>query len=210
MNSTVELKTLTPSQIDTLWSDVQGKVMLAVRDLKEAEAQARRYAKAGWQVPSYITSKIDAAKAKVAQAEELEAPFKAEWTARGGWTQYIRCMSDGGHIHYSHCHTLTPGRTLVALVPDFSGMDATQVVDAAGYHACTFCFPEAPTTANWIAGQKAAAEAAKAKEDAKCAGSGKYVANPQNRLYVACPVCGKTMRPLQYGNLRAHAAEKAS
>ena len=42
------------------------------------------------------------------------------------------------------CSTITPGRTLVGLLIEASGMTPAEVVERFQYTACTHCFPEAP------------------------------------------------------------------
>lgn len=75
-------------------------------------------------------------------AAEAQAPFVAEWKRRGGWTRYH--LVSGGHLHRSGCSTITPGYTLIGLLPAASGMTAAEVVETFQYTACTHCFPEAP------------------------------------------------------------------
>src|SRR5690606_12991786 len=72
-----------------------------------------------------------------------EAPFRAEWERRGGWTRYY-AVPGKGHVHALPCFTVRPMRTLIGLVVEASGMEPQEVVARFAYTACTHCFPEAP------------------------------------------------------------------
>lgn len=80
------------------------------------------------------------------QLERLEAkaaPLEAEYNDRP-WARYIVSVSHNGHLHKRHCHTLTPGRSMVGQVAEASGLDESEVVGKYDVSACTHCFPSAP------------------------------------------------------------------
>jgi hypothetical protein len=91
-----------------------------------------------------ILEKIAKAEEQIEQLNAEAAPFEAEFDRRGGWARYIISASANGHLHKRHCHTLTPGRSMVGQVAEASGMDEAEVVASFNATACTHCFPSAP------------------------------------------------------------------
>jgi hypothetical protein len=81
--------------------------------------------------------------AELAGIEAQMVPYDAEFATRGGWTRYILCGANNGHLHYSNCHTLRFD-TQTLLVAQASGLDASEVVGKFGTTACTHCFRGAP------------------------------------------------------------------
>lgn len=78
--------------------------------------------------------------------EEVDA-IEEEYEARGGWTRAFLATTPGGHVHSSmYCSTCNNGAepTTFQLMVDYSGADEEAIVDAAGYRACTVCYPSAP------------------------------------------------------------------
>ncbi|HEX4622213.1 MAG TPA: hypothetical protein VH208_11655, partial [Myxococcaceae bacterium] len=114
-------------------------------------------------------------------------------------------LTAGGHIHRTSpsCHTLTPGATLVALLPELTGLTEAEVIAKVGFQACTHCFPFAPAVPAWIAGQKEAAAADEAKKAGRCQGTGKSVSAGRRR-YAQCPDCKRSIGVTGYGILRPH------
>ena len=63
---------------------------------------------------------------------------------RGGWNRAFLVTNDGGHVHSSmHCSTTRP-TTQFAWMTDYSAKSEDEIVEAAGYRACTVCYPSAP------------------------------------------------------------------
>ena len=63
---------------------------------------------------------------------------------RGGWNRAFLVTNDGGHVHSSmHCSTTRP-TTQFAWMTDYSAKSEGEIVEAAGYRACTVCYPSAP------------------------------------------------------------------
>src|SRR4051794_40192753 len=56
---------------------------------------------------------IASSRAEIAKHEKVAGPLEAEFNRRGGWPRYIVSVSANGHLHKRHCHTLTPGRSMV-------------------------------------------------------------------------------------------------
>jgi hypothetical protein len=118
------------------------------------------------------------------------APHREEY-ARRPWTRFAICKSDGGHVHKmewfdSHlCSTLRP-TSVMAWMPDFSGLTEDELIDRVGITACTVCFPSAPASPAWTRTAKAAKaeqDAARlAKWEAGYAVRVKKVANTEKRL----------------------------
>jgi hypothetical protein len=204
--------TMTPAELDNLWMPLEGKLgsitgrlahYAVARDTAKNEYDQRSNARYYDQYKAQTAAEVESLKAAI-------APFKAEWDTRKGWTRYILCVADGGHIHSTetHCPTLRFS-TQVVMMPNLSGLTAAQMVDEVGFKACTVCYPFAPTTPAWARTEKAAAadkDAAKAAKLAKgLALRVKKVANIQKRIAKATAALGL---PDEYGN--AAGAEKHS
>jgi hypothetical protein len=105
------------------------------------------------------------------------------------------------------CSTCHP-TTRFAWLTELSGKNEDEIIDYAGYKACTVCYPKAPLYPSFIKGQKEAEAAEAAKTAGNCEGSGRYV-NPNGRRWVACPVCERNVGVSQYGKLRPHKTPEA-
>lgn len=100
-------------------------------------------------------AEIDGQLAKLAHLEaELEARMERlrqerkalsdEYYRRGGWTRAFLVNNADGHVHSSSsCSTLRFDTQLTWLT-DYSGKDQAEIIDAAGWRACTVCYPDAP------------------------------------------------------------------
>jgi hypothetical protein len=143
----IPLTDLTPAEIDARWLPVEEHCAAAAR---RAAACRQRAEEA---LTDYDRERYEQDAARfAAEAAALMAelgPYRAEWDRRGGWERWHVCLSDGGHIHEDRrCSTLRATSRL-AVVPELSGLSRVALVDRIGHHACTVCFPEAPTTAAW-------------------------------------------------------------
>lgn len=123
-----------------------------------------------------------------------------------GWARFW-CVPNG-HIHRNRrCSTCNRNgkATSFFLAHEVSGMDEAAAVAAQGPVLCTVCFPTAPL--DWTNGLD---EAAKAKKDAQCSGSGShydsYLPHEVRRMrkWATCPVCGDRPSVTSTGKLRAH------
>lgn len=215
-----DLTTATPAEIDGQLFPILGK--LADAQLRFTRAQnteerineeieaAKIAGRSGSYTEKYVLPDAMAATAAaevvMAEAEDAAQPFEAEYERRGGWERYI--VVAGGHLHYSRCHTLTPGRTMAGAVAEASGLDQPQVVGHFGETACTHCFPDAP-----VAAKKTPAE------EGYCQHSGEYVAEryvAEGKLeadwYSYCVArsvrcdCGHVSSITKAGKLRKHKA----
>lgn len=203
---TEDLKGLTPPEVDEAWAEAIQGPGRRIASASETLRSARRYLRAG----GHYTAQGERMKAEGDQAlyeaqqayHEASAPFDAEFARRGGWTRYLIVMNSNGHVHRPYCHTLIPGRTLVAPVYALSGQDGEGVVAAAGHTACSKCFPDAPVQ---TVEDKRAANVAKGR----CAGTGQRATKvSNNRRYGRCPECGETYGVSGYGIIRPHKAKK--
>ncbi|HEX4621276.1 MAG TPA: hypothetical protein VH208_06885, partial [Myxococcaceae bacterium] len=79
-----DLTALSPRQIDELWAPFASATSAALNARYETRRSIAKYSK----VPGYLTSRLAAQDAKVDEAAAAEAPFRAEWKRRGGWTRY--------------------------------------------------------------------------------------------------------------------------
>lgn len=73
------------------------------------------------------------------QAEILN--LNAQYT---GWTRAFLVSNGNGHVHRSmNCSTCFATTNFLWL-PEWSGKDEAEIIDAAGSSACTVCYPDAP------------------------------------------------------------------
>ncbi len=88
------------------------------------------------------------------------------------WNRAFLVKASNGHVHKSQdCSTCFP-TTEFAWLPQLSGADETEIVEAAGETACTVCYPSAPAEVlnrptTIVTADKIAKEAAKAEREAK-------------------------------------------
>lgn len=135
----------TPAEIDGQLYPILEALAKAEHYRDQYDETARRYANGSaydrkYSAPSY-REKSDEYAAEAGKLEDQALPLEAEYDRRP-WTRYI--VVQGGHLHQRHCHTITPGRTMVGLIAEASGLDADQVVAKYQYTACTHCFADAP------------------------------------------------------------------
>lgn len=125
-----------------------------VMDDEQAEALAREKAKTGEGIAYY---QLEGLKRSVAQLDQVNIALKDnqaqanvledEFVRRGGWPRSFIAQSSDGHAHSSmHCPTCNKGRsrTRFAWMTDYSGKTEEEIVAAAGWRACTVCYPSAP------------------------------------------------------------------
>jgi len=119
------------------------------------------------------------------------------------WSRFFLVQNNGGHIHSSmSCSTCNKLGQLTDFgwLPELSGMTEADAVAAHGAILCTVCYPSAP-----VHFTNAHEEAAKARKEAQCPGSGKYVPSDGRRMrYVACPDCEYYGARTPSGLVRAH------
>lgn len=201
---TMDLTTLSPPEIDELWSEAIAPASRAIAAANERMRSARRYLKAGGHYTA-TGERIEAeANEKLAAAREeyaaVSAPFDAEFERRGGWTRYLQVIASNGHVHSPSCHTIIPRQTMVAPVFELSGQDGAGVVARAGFSACSKCFPDAPVQ---TVADKRAANVAKGR----CAGTGEQAAELRSsRRYGRCGECGGIFGVSTHGVIRPHKA----
>lgn len=68
----------------------------------------------------------------------------AEFDRRGGWTRAYFVNNVDGHIHTSTSCSSLRWTTSITWLTEHSGKDADEMVELAGWRACTICFPDAP------------------------------------------------------------------
>jgi hypothetical protein len=162
-----DLTKMDPPEIEALWQEALKPAQRTEMDLNGCLSQQRRYRKFGAEIPEYLTEREEYLREQLnEQLAQVSATFQTEFDRRGGWTRYYHVQ--GGHVHKLSCQTLTPGRTLVGLVIEASGMDADDVIGRFDYTACTHCFPSAP-----VAREKAP------EEEGYCKHSGQYISQEQ-------------------------------
>lgn len=139
-----DLAAQTPAEIDVPLSELYGRRQQISGRISALEGSIER-----WREVGYYADRIPAAEQEIGELTpqlgvlELEsARLEAEFARRGGWSRFYLVI--GGHVHAStECSTCFP-TTQFAWLPDQSGKDEAEIVDAAGDAACTVCFPSAP------------------------------------------------------------------
>ena len=133
-------------------------------------------------------SHVDGAWQAAAKSDELREQIRevdAEFEGRGGWNRPM--LVPGGHLHAdarcSTCHRESK-RTNMQRFSPLSGKSEDDIVEAAGYRACTTCFSSAPlgmTEASNPTGvfsrEEQDKQAAKAEREAKAAERAKAAAD---------------------------------
>lgn len=69
------------------------------------------------------------------------------YAANGGWNRAFIVNNNDGHVHsHMNCSTCNKGKedTTFEWQPELSGADEKEIVEAAGWRACTVCYPSAP------------------------------------------------------------------
>jgi hypothetical protein len=139
---------MTPEEIDTVWLPLEGEFSY----YKGLAGDARR-ALADPETKSYDRYSHEHTIERTApKIEELRAavePYREEWKRRGGWTRYPYVTNLGGHYHRdTSCSTCHP-TTSFAIHPHTSGATESELIEKVGHHACTTCFPQAPSLPSW-------------------------------------------------------------
>jgi hypothetical protein len=135
-----------------------------------------------------VLNNLDAARFVRDSARDASRPLDEEYIARGGWSRAFLVTSSDGHVHSSmHCSTCNNGqyRTSFHWQPEYSGADEAAIIAAAGYRACTVCYPNAPVDATpashptkmFSADEKVAQKAREERAAAKVARDAKRIAN---------------------------------
>ena len=184
----MNLETMSPAEIDTLLAEIYARIDSAKfkiatlgEHLQEAELRldpSRRFFREA-DVEMYQRRIVKLEIALTEATLELRCirneakPMEAEFAARGGWTRAFMVRNTNGHVHSTmNCSTCFP-TTIFGWMPEWSGRNQEEIIDAAASSACTICFPDAPVDKPSImelADVKAAREereAAKAERDAK-------------------------------------------
>lgn len=156
---------------DLILADLYAATNAAARQLASARAAldfALQYNKG--------QGRIDEANTKVATAL---ATYQASITATldhedayTGWSRFYLVTNSGGHIHRTMTCSTCFSTTEFAFLPEMSGRDDADVVEAEGEILCSVCYPDAPVA--WTSGTSKRTQAdrdaraeAKADRDAK-------------------------------------------
>lgn len=161
--------TMSPAEIDAQIADLGPKQQKA-RDLADL------YAKLVAEGQTYYADNVSRYEADAQRLAEQLAPFYREFRRRGGWERAYMAANTDGHIHRSmNCSTCNNGRyaTRFNWLTRLSGSSEAEIIAAAGVHACTVCYPNAPVTpqmrkaakAAEVAQRKAEREAAKRERE---------------------------------------------
>jgi hypothetical protein len=172
--TSTDLTTLTPVEIDTVLSDLWGKIQKWATYLASEKSYLGR---------ARSDRDRDEIKERMARYQEEIRTLKAEAKPyedefdRRPWLRYFLVTNGNGHVHRGmNCNTCFDTTSYSWLV-DLADCDEAAMVAEHGEQACTVCFPEAPTmkgfgdgtskVARKTAEEKAARVAAKAEREAK-------------------------------------------
>lgn len=129
------LASLTPCEIDTRLAEISGRAYMAEMRLASLTSRDYRGRVRGTE------QEQETAREALRVIWEEARPFNDEF-ARRPWSRVF--VVGGGHAHSTMaCHTCYP-TTRFSWLPEWSGKDETEIVDAAGDRACTVCYPSAP------------------------------------------------------------------
>lgn len=110
------------------------------RDDQSAMSHVRDMARRGLDQVAVAESERD-------QAREDFDTYDEMFRRRGGWTRAFLVSGANGHVHKSmECSTCNHNgqSTQFSWMTEYSDHDENEIVDAAGYRACTTCYPSAP------------------------------------------------------------------
>lgn len=140
-----DLATATPVEIDTLLDPIERRISQLWHTFDETVGAETRATKAG-RAANAEKFRKDAEQIadQIEQARKEAAPYRAEYDRRY-WTRAYKVPS--GHVHRTdQCQTCHRQglRTTIVFIPEWSGRDMAEIVEAAGEGACTVCYPAAP------------------------------------------------------------------
>jgi hypothetical protein len=143
-----DLGTRTPTDIDTELAGYYGERTTLARKLNTREKELDRYRmNERW----YNERDIEKAEADIAElnahidvVRAKELPLEGEWERRQ-WTRAFIVNNTNGHVHKTMACSTCFWDTEFEWLPQYSGHDETEIVEAASALACTVCFPSAPS-----------------------------------------------------------------
>jgi hypothetical protein len=226
--ATADLTIMTPAEIDTILSEIWGRinaVQTQIADINDKARSARKAVKQGFKhydgLAEKYEARIPALREQLVPIKAEALPYENEYVRRGGWSRAFLVSNSNGHVHSSmNCSTCFI-TTQYAWMIDYSGKDEAEIVEAAGCMACTVCFPSAPVeilaqpTKMFVSPEaKAKAEKKAAAEASKCKGSLTHNYDRATaRLgycagnYGICNDCGQRVTVTKSNALRSHAAK---
>jgi hypothetical protein len=151
-----DLSTWTPRQVDEALSDIYDRLSPLAQRLESATKSAKHIGEQlrtnprtyyGQDDFDRALAAKDAAAAAYREVEAETAPYDAEFKRRGGWTRAWLCLAAGGHVHNTMACSTCFWNTRFGWLPELSGHDEAEIVEAAGSDACTVCYPTAPVIA---------------------------------------------------------------
>lgn len=214
---TMNLTTMTPVEIDTLWAPmmvrravVEARIDQAITAIEKIDRGERGYA-------TYRREDYVERQARYEEQREVlwaeEAPLRDEFDRRGGWQRYYLVTNGTGHVHRgTRCSTCFI-TTQYAWQTDVSGGTDEDVIEAYGHRACTVCFPAAPLHPAWARTTREEEDRVAARNALRCAGSGQQAIDPNYRYYSPrgrCPECRQIIGISKYGKVRTHKPPKGA
>jgi hypothetical protein len=147
--TTTNLTTWTPVQIDTELARIWGEIDKAQDQVEAYKAYLAREEKSGqpirWAGGKSTAEYLAEYRAKLQELRIEADPYQDEYVRRGGWLRYFLVSNTNGHVHREmHCSTCFPTTRYNWLV-NLADCDEDAMVEEWGELACTVCFPNAPT-----------------------------------------------------------------
>lgn len=147
--TTTNLTTWTPVQIDTELARIWGEINKAQDQVEAYKAYLAREEKSGhpirWAGGKSTAEYLAEYRAKLQELRIEADPYQDEYVRRGGWLRYFLVSNTNGHVHREmHCSTCFPTTRYNWLV-NLADCDEDAMVEEWGELACTVCFPNAPT-----------------------------------------------------------------
>lgn len=142
------LAPLTPpeadAKLDSALVEYARAQQLAEAAKDRRDRAVKRYAESAPEHVAERQREYDRTLERYTEARAVLHAHDANFAAKNGWTR--AWIVPNGHVHTSRRCSTCFDTTQFGLVAQFSGMDAAEIVDAAGSRACTICFPTAPIT----------------------------------------------------------------
>lgn len=206
----MNLSTATPVEIDSALAKINSRAANLLDDLavKSLPLRSKQIGHLSKSRIVDLRAEISALQSQLEGIRAEEKPSDGEYVKRGGWSRYFIVQ----HLHTStRCPSFRPA-TRIGWLPDYSGANEQQMIEAAGDMVCTRCVPDAPTAQKRPTLPALAVEwdKAHAQED-ECQGFGRYMNRdrPHRDGYAygnnaTCEECHERVGISSRGKIRKH------
>lgn len=208
----MNLSTAAPGQIDETIAEIEQRRYVVLDKITDKTRALRSHQALRNPHPSVIdqiNAEIAEIKDQAAAIRQERAPYDDEFDRRGGWARYFHVE----HLHTSVYCSSFRATTRIGWMPEYSGREEEDMIDAAGDMVCTKCVPDAPVASKRPTIPELAAAWDKARADEPCPGSGTsdWIDGQVRTGYISgnggeCSHCGKWVsNTSRYGHkIRKH------